>query len=71
MAVPVLTPAVAPKAAESLAERYAIFAQTRLERRRVDIMLRPLDIAISASALLLFTPIATKQRRGAYAGMSQ
>ena len=58
MAVSVPPPAVVPKASQSLAARYAIFAQERAERRPVDVMLRTLDLAISASALLLFAPIA-------------
>lgn len=58
MVAPVSTPTIVPEAAKSLAERYAAFAQARVERRRTDPAIRTLDVAISVGALLLFVPIA-------------
>jgi lipopolysaccharide/colanic/teichoic acid biosynthesis glycosyltransferase len=51
--------AVARIAAErgSLAERYAELAGARLEPRPVDLVLRALDVAISATALTLLSPL--------------
>jgi len=55
MAVPSAT--VAPPG-ETLAERYTQFAHERVDRRRVDIALRALDVVISALALAIFLPLA-------------
>ncbi len=43
---------------EPLAVRYARLAHEGLERRPVDVSLRLLDIVISGTALLLFSPVA-------------
>jgi lipopolysaccharide/colanic/teichoic acid biosynthesis glycosyltransferase len=43
---------------EPLAERYARLADERQSPRRVDLALRGLDIAISATFLVLFAPLA-------------
>jgi lipopolysaccharide/colanic/teichoic acid biosynthesis glycosyltransferase len=43
-------------ATESLAEQYARLSREMLERRRVDVVLRALDLLISGLALLLFSP---------------
>jgi lipopolysaccharide/colanic/teichoic acid biosynthesis glycosyltransferase len=43
---------------EPLAERYARLADERQSPRRVDTALRGLDIAISATSLVLFAPLA-------------
>ena len=42
---------------ESLAERYAELAQEGLHARPVDLALRSLDVAVSATALLLLAPL--------------
>ena len=44
-------------ATESLVERYARLADTGAERRRVDPVLRALDVAIAAGSLVLLSPL--------------
>jgi lipopolysaccharide/colanic/teichoic acid biosynthesis glycosyltransferase len=45
-------------ARETLAGRYAQLAAERVEKRRVDLVLRALDVCISAGALVVFAPAA-------------